>query len=371
MGNSGDGDGFVAWLDSQFNILTSTLLGGEAPDETVAVAIAPNGNIIAAGSTDSKSFPSRGPVQGSFNATTGFVAELTPDLSSLVFSTYTGDTRPFVVTAVVPAADGGVVFAGATQSAPFYAGPFFGGPALQSPNGIQAYLVKAGIQPASPRIDRAVNAASQMGVPLSPGGVFQVEGVGFGDDAALLLDGSALPLLSRTGTALTAMLPTDFKAPGAATIVVESGGSSSNPYLAPVAAAAPGVYAVDGSGLGQGYILNQDGTLNSPDNPAREGSPITICATGVGPLTFDGGYAVTASPVNVDIGGFYANGIAATLGPVAGLPGAVYQISVYVPRPSDSGNPNLQNFVLPPTVAVSMEVNGARSQAGLALSVTH
>lgn len=67
------------------------------------------------------------------------------------------------------------------------------------------------------------------------------------------------------------------------------------------------------------------------------------------------------------------NGIAARLGPVAGLPGSVYQISVYVPRPSDfaASNPNLKDFVMPPVVAVSLDVNGARSQAGLALSVTH
>ncbi|MBZ5626655.1 MAG: hypothetical protein LAQ69_49435 [Acidobacteriia bacterium] len=91
----------------------------------------------------------------------------------------------------------------------------------------------------------------------------------------LWLTGSALPLLSQIRTALTAMLPADFTVQGEATLIVESGGSRSHPYLAPVATAAPGVYSVDGTGLGQGYILNQDGTLNSPGNPAKEGSPIT------------------------------------------------------------------------------------------------
>jgi uncharacterized protein (TIGR03437 family) len=374
MANIGDGDGFVTRLDSQFNILASTLIGGEAPDETVALAIAPNGNILAGGFTGSKAFPTRGAAQGSFATATGFVTELTPDLSHLVFSSYAGDTRQFVVTAIAPTADGGLLFVGATQSPPGYAGSFLGPPGGMFPaGGIQGFVVKAGFQQAAPRIDRAVNAASQLGVPLSPGAAFQVQGEGFGDDAVLLMNGSALPLLSQSRNALTAILPSDFSAPGAATVVVQSGGSSSSPYLAAVAIAAPGVFSVGGSGMGQGYILNQDGTMNSPDNPAKEGSPITICATGVGPIRFDGGYAVTASPVNVDIGGFYANGIAAKEGPVAGLPGNVYQISVYVPRPSDfaAGNPNLKNFVMPPVVAVSLEVNGARSQAGLALSVTH
>jgi uncharacterized protein (TIGR03437 family) len=226
---------------------------------------------------------------------------------------------------------------------------------------------------ALPRVDTAVNGASLLGVPLAPGAVFQVRGDGFGADAVLLVNGNAIPLLSQSRTTLTAILPADFNALGSATVVVQSGGGLSNSFLAPVMAAAPGVYSVDGSGLGQGYILNQDGTLNSPANPANEGAPITICATGVGPVTLDGGFAVTASPVSVYIDGFYADGIAATLGPRAGLPGSVYQISVYVPKPSDyaASNPNLQNFVMPPSVAVTLEVNGAKSQAGLALSVSH
>lgn len=112
--------------------------------------------------------------------------------------------------------------------------------------------------------------------------------------------------------------------------------------------------------------------IDSPTNPAHEGDPVAIFATGVGPLTFDGGYAVTSSPVNVFIDGFYANGIAAKLGPVRGLPGDVYQISVYVPRPSDYAayNPNLKGFVMPPAVAVRLEIHGVSTQAGVALSVT-
>ena len=46
----------------------------------------------------------------------------------------------------------------------------------------------------------------------------------------------------------------------------------------------------------------------------------------------------------------------------AARPANVYQISVQVPAPS--------NFPLPQQVAVSVEVNGMRSQAGLALSVS-
>ncbi len=110
--------------------------------------------------------------------------------------------------------------------------------------------------------------------------------------------------------------------------------------------------------------MNKDGTLNSPGNPAGAGDLITICATGVGSMTFNNGYAVTNSTVNVFVGGYYALGSAAVLGPVAGLPGDVYQISVYVPAGA-----NQQSVVLPPQVAVTLIVNGFTSQTGLAVAV--
>jgi uncharacterized protein (TIGR03437 family) len=155
------------------------------------------------------------------------------------------------------------------------------------------------------------------------------------------------------------MLPADFATAGAASVAAVSDGASSNPVLVPIAPASPGIYSTDGSGTGQGYILNADGTRNSPSNPAAAGAAITIFATGAGEMSFSGPYAVTATPVNVYIGGLYADGIAAILGPVAGLPGDVYQISVYVPAQTGGGD-----------VAVNLEVNGVFSQPGIALSVT-
>jgi len=55
---------------------------------------------------------------------------------------------------------------------------------------------------------------------------------------------------------------------------------------------------------------------------------------------------VTASPVYVYIDGFFADGIAAILGPVSGLPGNVHQIGVYMPNPAAlaSSSPNLNGF---------------------------
>jgi hypothetical protein len=81
------------------------------------------------------------------------------------------------------------------------------------------------------------------------------------------------------------------------------------------------------------------------------------------------------------VDGFYADGIVAVMRQVQGLPGPVYEISVYVPNPATyaSQNPNLAGFTMPPQVEVRMvvgSVNAATpdssaliSQAGIALSV--
>jgi uncharacterized protein (TIGR03437 family) len=154
----------------------------------------------------------------------------------------------------------------------------------------------------------------------------------------------------------------------AVAVQVQSGGATSNPVPVPVAAASPGVFSVDGSGLGQGYILNQDGTMNNPSNPAKPGDKITIFANGVGPVSFTNGYAVTASPVNVFVDGFYADGVAAVMGPAAGFPGSVYQITVYVPNFA-AINPDLKNSTFPTVLGLVLQVAGGTSQIGLSISI--
>ncbi|MGO9893624.1 MAG: hypothetical protein ACLPX8_05335, partial [Bryobacteraceae bacterium] len=90
------------------------------------------------------------------------------------------------------------------------------------------------------------------------------------------------------------------------------------------------------------------------------GSAITIFATGAGSYTLSGQYAVTAQAPSVFVGGFYADGIAAIVGPVAGLPGNVYQLSVFVPNPA-SYNPDLLNDPIPPQEGVALVMGTVNS----------
>jgi uncharacterized protein (TIGR03437 family) len=175
-----------------------------------------------------------------------------------------------------------------------------------------------------------------------------------------LIGGVVVPTISITSTAITASVPQNT-ALGAVTVRVQSGGASSNQVLMSVAGASPGIFSQDGSGYGQAHILNKDGTLNTPSNPAAPGDQITIFATGVGPVSVTQGNAVTQSPVTVWIEGLAAGNVAAAFGPVDGFPGNVYQITVTVPSPPP-GTPYNPYF--------DMQVDGVLSQNWIMFSLT-
>jgi uncharacterized protein (TIGR03437 family) len=188
-------------------------------------------------------------------------------------------------------------------------------------------------------------------------------GAGFGNGAQLIIDGSPLTTVSSTATSLLAVLPDTAATSGLHTLQVSNSGATSNSIYTPAAAASPAIYSIDGSGVGQGYILNSDGSMNSPSNPAATGSAITIFAAGAGQYTLSNGFAVTAQTPAVFIDGFYCSGISAKIGPVSGLPGSVYQLSVFVPDLATlaSNNPDLKNFKFPPQSGIQLVMGPSNS----------
>jgi uncharacterized protein (TIGR03437 family) len=361
----GTGSAFVMKFDSGLSqILSATLLSGEGVNTGNSIAIDSSGNAITGGNTTSKAFPTLAPSQGNFSGTagSGYVAGLDPTLSYLLFSTFVGDAQPFTLAGAVPDGNGNILLAGSTPAT--------------------VYANKIALPPApATRLDSVVNAASRIAGSLSPGETIAALGVGFGSDAQLTIGGGPATVLSQTATTILAVVPSDIDTTGPLQVKVTAGGAVSNAVWMPAAVASPGIYAVNGSGTGQGYILNGDGTVNSPANPVAMGSAITILATGVGQIQPVGAYAVTNLPVSVFVDGFYANGIAAVVKQVPGLPGPVYEIGVYVPNPATyaSQDPTLSGFTMPPQVSVVMvlgDVNASNpdssvllSQAGIALSV--
>lgn len=368
----GGTDAFVVKYDSTLSkILGATLLGGEGIDYGQSVAIDPAGRVVVSGYTDSKAFPLRAPFQTSFSDRSGFVAGFDSNLSQLLFSTYLGDTRQFSAQGAVADGEGNLLLAGSTLES---TGAFLSGDAGFSFTMPATVIVNKIALPAAPavRLDSVVNYASKVAVPLSPGEAIEVIGSGFGSDAKLLLDGKPLAPVSTSANRLTAVMPNDGKTSGSVRVAISSNGASSNPVYVPAAAASPGIYSVDNTGFGQGYILNHDGTRNSKSNPAAPGSAITIFVTGVGKFTEVGPYAVLEQPVAVFIDEFYSSGIAAVVKKAAGLPGDVYEIGVYVPDPATlPQNPDLGGpYKLPPEGPVVIYVGSSASQPGIAIWVT-
>jgi uncharacterized protein (TIGR03437 family) len=304
-----------------------------------------SGNVYVAGYNAPRGLPTRTPLQEGFGTqgVTGFLSELSNDLSKLLFSTYLGDNQVFGVQGLAIGANGAVAIGGSTET-----------PANPWVNSIDV------APPPSLRIDSIVNAASLLDGAISAGETIVVRGAGFGHDAQLMIGDRVIPAISISPTQITAVVPSDL--PNAVLVQVQSGGAASNEVLVRVAVTSPGIFSVDGGVVGQGYILNPGGTLNSPSNPVAPGDRFTLYVTGVGPVSFTDGYAVTATLAAVYVDGIYCDGVAAVMGPVKGFPGSVYQLTMIVPNPP--ANPNLAGLGVILQIAGGTTQKGARHRSG-------
>ena len=351
----------IVKLDAQLGrTLAATYFGGSYFTAISSLAADGAGHVFVGGTTAPRGLPTIAPLaQGFGSPSTGFAAELSGDLSSILFSGYFGDAENFLLQSVAAGADGSLVLGGITAN-----------PNI-SPSQGSVWVNSVQIAPPPPlRLDSVMNAASRVDDPISGGETIVVAGDGFAADAQLTIAGIPVTPMLVASREILAVVPAGLP-PRQAEVQVISGGAGSNVVLVPAADASPGLFSADRSGFGQGYIVNQDGALNGPDHPARPGDRVTIFATGVGPVGFDQGYAVTENPVSVYFEGFYARGVAAVLGLVDGFPGDVYELTVYVPSYEEltAMNPDLRTFRYPPQVGVVLTIAGRSSQNGLAIAI--
>ena len=344
--------GFVLRMADTGDILNATLLEGENWDHVLALTLDGTGDVTVGGVTASNSFPLAGAFQMRFAYYTGFVARLSGDLSTLLFSTYVGDARNFQVSGVAVEDDGSVRFAGDTSNLSSY----FGGTSTLATSSDAFVAELDPVAPAPPQIRGVLNTASQVGTRIAPNQSITVAADGAGQDAEVLIDDDAVPVLSSAQGQIVASIPVDRSVTAASQVRVRSGGQVSDALLVAGATSAPAIYTRDLSGHGEALVWHEDGTLNGPDNPASPGSVIAIACTGVGHLTFDGDYAVTDVPVSVYVDGFYASGVDAHMVQIPGIPGDTYVIRVKVPDPG---------FKIPPVVSLTLNIGGRSNVSGI------
>lgn len=163
-----------------------------------------------------------------------------------------------------------------------------------------------------PTITLVTHGASNQLSPVAPGAAMTIHGIGV--SRRIIFDELPATILSESLFQANVVAPAGIAGRSTVTIRVNADGVAE--ATVPVVANAPGIFTLDGSGRGQGAILNQDNTVNGVQAPAAPGSVIQIFATGL----------QSGAPVRVTIGDRDASILYA--GPVAvGL----FQINALVP----------------------------------------
>ncbi len=227
-----------------------------------------------------------------------------------------------------------------------------------------------------------VNAASMQPGPVAPGEIVSLFGASIGPktgvgasfdadgsletsrgDSRVLFDGEPAPLFWVQDSQINAQVPYTVAGKKQAEVEIIFKGYSRGKTTVEVAEAAPGLFAV-ANDPGRGVIIHQDGSLNSPLNPAERYSIVTLYATGEG-RTDPGGVAgkPAAAPypkpvldVGITIGGFPAELLYAGAAPgFAGL----MQVNARVPG----------GFLPSGLQLVVLTVGNATSQPGVTISI--
>lgn len=155
-------------------------------------------------------------------------------------------------------------------------------------------------QPVTPSLACVTHAASRLNhSQIAPGGVVTLIGTGMGPaqgasaepsgdrypaelgGVRVLMNGLPAPLLYVQDRQINAVAPYGLPA-GPIDIVVERGGATLDPLEVQVVPSDFNLFTLDGSGLGQLAVFNQDGSLNGPRNPAEGGSIVVLYGAGAG-----------------------------------------------------------------------------------------
>ncbi len=276
-------DAFVAKLSPDGASMTwATYLGGPGEDWARDVALDLAGNVWIVGTSESPDFPN---VNG-WSAGTDFVVGLNSSGSALRYSArFPTDT----ISRAVAVDSAGLIH-------------------VAGMNGLVSAL--APNQPASSLIGGIANAA---GGPVSgriaPGEAISIYGTRLGPTTSasatldssgristalsgvqVLFDNVAAPLLYVSSNQVNAMVPFGLANQSSARVRLSFDGATSQDFPAAVVPTAPEIFR---SAVDVAAAVNEDGSRNSVNRPARFGSVVAIWATGTGAIQAGDGEIAT------------------------------------------------------------------------------
>ena len=319
VGGYDESDVFVSKLSPDGGTLIySTLLGGSCADSESDIQITPSGEAVVAGTTDSPDFPAAFPVE---NQQSAFVTILDPKGAAVPFSTYVPTGTP----ALALGAQGSTIALGGAANG----------------HGEVATIDLPATYPAL-NLASARNDFSRMPGPLAPGEILNLsvpnflpaQSIDIGlnqlqplsttlSDTQVLFDGQPAQLITVFPGTIVCLAPQSFGTHSTVSIMVTSGGLTSNTLIAGIAPTALGLLSADGSGTGSANARNDDGQLNSMEHPAAPGSTVTVYVTGLGQPAAAIQILISSQGASQDV--------PATVTPIAGFVPGIYAASFVVP----------------------------------------
>ncbi len=223
----------------------------------------------------------------------------------------------------------------------------------------------AATPPTAPQITSVTNSASNQAGPVSPGEIVTIAGTRMGPadvvtmqttadgsgvtsslaGTRVLFDGVAAAMVYTLDRQVSAVAPYGLDGKTSTQVQVEYQGRLSNSVTLDVVGATPAIFLSGSPGSSQGVVLNQDYSINGPDNPAPIGTEVHIFGTGGGqtkPAGIDGSFVgkplpQISLPVSVRIGG--VDSAVQYAGGAPGLIAGLIQVSAVVPdsvEPADA-----------------------------------
>jgi uncharacterized protein (TIGR03437 family) len=184
----------------------------------------------------------------------------------------------------------------------------------------------------------------------------------------VLFDRKAAPLLFVWGGQLNSVAPARIAGQSLTEVQIEYGSQRSDPVMVPVAQVSPGVITNDGSGRGQGAVINPDGSFNGPSNPASRGSVVQVYGTSGGPMSpacEEGKIAEGPQYLQLPVSAVIGEGtsqVAASVEYAGSAPGSIMgllQINLRIPENAPTGD----------AVPFTITIGGVPTQSGVTLAI--